>query len=89
MSVASALVLRPGDDKRLMAMVRSSAGRAGIAQRARIVLLAADGEPLDRIARRIGVDRNVVRTWVDRYRVGGLTALEDRPRSGRPRTFSP
>jgi hypothetical protein len=54
MSVASALVLRPGDDKRLMAMVRSSAGRAGTAQRARIVLLAAEGLPNAEIARRVG-----------------------------------
>ncbi len=60
-----------------------------LAERARIVLLAADGVPLDRIARQLAVDRNVVRTWVDRYRAGGLAALEDRPRSGRPRTFSP
>src|SRR5690348_5010486 len=59
------------------------------AWRARIVLLAADGEPLDRIARQVSVDRNVVRQWVDRYRVGGLGALQDRPRPGRPRTFSP
>ncbi|MFL5518555.1 MAG: helix-turn-helix domain-containing protein [Gemmatimonadales bacterium] len=68
---------------------RRTTATAGLVRRARIVLLAADGEPLDRIARRVGVDRNVVRTWVDRYRVGGLTALDDRPRSGRPRTFSP
>jgi transposase-like protein len=44
---------------------------------------------LEQVARRLGVDRNVVRTWVDRYRLGGLAALEDRPRSGRPRTFPP
>ena len=60
----------------------------GLVRRARIVLLAA-GVPLDRIAREVGVDRNVVRTWVDRYRAGGLAALQDRPRPGRPRTFSP
>jgi len=52
-------------------------------------VLAAEGVPLDRIARQVGVDRNVVRTWVDRYRVGGLDALQDRPRPGRPRTFPP
>ena len=73
----------------LEVLTRRTTAAMGLARRARIVLLAADGEPLDRIARRIGVDRDVVRTWVDRYRVGGLTALEDRPRSGRPRTFSP
>ena len=73
----------------LEALTRRTAVAVGLARRARIVLLAADGEPLDRIARQVGVDRNVVRMWVDRYRIGGLDGLQDRPRSGRPRTFSP
>ena len=74
---------------KLEAVTRRATVGAGVARRARIVLLAADGVPLDRIARQLGVDRNVVRTWVDRYRAGGLAMLDDRPRSGRPRTFSP
>lgn len=73
----------------LEALRRRTSVAVGLARRARIVLLAAEGEPLDRIARQLGVDRNVVRTWVDRYRAGGLAALQDRPRAGRPRTFSP
>ena len=73
----------------LEGVVRRTTAGAGLVRRARIVLLAAAGEPLDRIARHVDVHRNVVRTWVDRYREGGLAALEDRPRSGRPRTFSP
>jgi class 3 adenylate cyclase len=73
----------------LEALTRRTTVAVGLARRARIVLLAADGVPLDRIARQVGVDRNVVRTWVDRYRVGGLNSLQDRPRPGRPRTFSP
>jgi class 3 adenylate cyclase len=73
----------------LEALTRRTTVAVGVARRARIVLLAADGVPLDRIAQQLGVDRNVVRTWVDRYRGGGRAALRDRPRSGRPRTFSP
>ena len=73
----------------LEVLTRRTTAGAGLVRRARIVLLAADGEPLDRIARAVGVQRNVVRTWVDRYRVAGLAGLQDRPRSGRPRTFSP
>jgi transposase len=67
-----------------MAMVRSSAGRAGIAQRARIVLLAAEGLPNAEIARRVGASRPTVICWRDRYAAGGVGALEDRDRSGRP-----
>ena len=81
--------LTAGDREALEGLARRSTAAVGLVRRARIVLLAADGEPLDRIARQVGVDRNVVRLWVDRYRVGGLAALQDRPRPGRPRTFSP
>ena len=73
----------------LEVLTRRTTAAAGLVRRARIVLLAAAGVPLDRIARELGVQRNVVRTWVDRYRAGGLAGLQDRPRSGRPRTFSP
>ena len=73
----------------LEAVTRRTTVAVGLARRARIVLLAAEGVPLDRIGRHVGVDRNVVRLWVDRYRLGGLDALQDRPRPGRPRTFPP
>lgn len=73
----------------LEALARRTTAAAGLVRRARIILLAADGLPLDRIAREVGADRTIVRTWIDRYRAGGLAALQDRPRSGRPRTFSP
>jgi len=70
-------------------VMRRTTEAAGLVRRARIVLLVADGVPLDQVAREVGVRPNVVRTWADRYRVGGLAALQDRPRPGRPRTFSP
>ncbi len=73
----------------LEALTRRRTMAFGLVRRARMVLLAADGMPLDRIAREMGADRTIVRTWVDRYRDGGLDALQDRPRPGRPRTFSP
>ena len=66
----------------LEVLTRRTTAAAGLVRRARIVLLAADGVPLDRIARELGVQRTVVR-------VGGRAALQDRPRSGRPRTFPP
>lgn len=71
----------------LEAVTRRTTEAAGLVRRARMILLAADGMPLDRIARTVGADRTIVRTWFDRYRAGGLAALQDRPRSGRPRTF--
>ena len=60
MAVAAPLVLRPGDGARLRALTRSSQARAGHVQRARIVLLAADGLPNTEIARRSGTSRPTV-----------------------------
>jgi hypothetical protein len=54
---APGLVLREGDGKRLQALTRSSTAPAGLAQRARIVLLAADGESNIAIAEKVGVSR--------------------------------
>src|SRR5215211_2638265 len=50
-------MLRAGDEPRLAAMARSQTVTAAAAQRARIVLLAADGVPNAEIARRLGVTR--------------------------------
>jgi transposase-like protein len=73
----------------LEVVARRTTAAAGLVRRARIVLRADDGMALDQIARVVGADRTIVRTWIDRYRAGGLAALQDRPRSGRPRTFPP
>jgi transposase len=84
MSVAAPLVLREGDRSRLEALTRSSSVRAGLVSRARIVLLAAEGLPNAEIARRIGTSRPTVVDWRARYDAGGMNALHDQPRSGRP-----
>jgi transposase len=73
----------------LVHLTRSPSAPAGLARRARIVLLAAAHVPLRRIAEQIGVDRKIVRRWLDRFRAQGLAGLEDRPRPGRPRAFPP
>jgi transposase len=55
-----------------------------LARRARIVLLAAQGVPNAEIGRRVGVSRPTVIQWRNRYDAGGIAALGDRDRSGRP-----
>ena len=55
-----------------------------MAQRARIVLLAAEGLPNAEIARRVGMARPTVIQWRNRYVCGGIAALGDLDRSGRP-----
>ena len=82
---AMALGLREGDRERLVTLTRSSSVRAGLAQRARIVLLAADGEANTVIASTVGVSRPTVISWRNRYATRGIAGLDDEARSGRPR----
>jgi transposase/transposase-like protein len=82
---APALGLRDGDRTKLMSWTRASTVRAGLAQRARIVLLAADGVSNTEIAARVGVSRQTVVSWRARYSRSGVAGLFDEPRSGRPR----
>ena len=88
MSRAPALILREGDRERLAELARLPSVPSGLAKRARIVLLAADGMPNAKIARAAGVSRPTVIGWRDRYQQGGIRALEDEPRSGRPPEIS-
>jgi len=57
--------------------------------RAKIVLMAADGVPVEEIARRLDTPREVVWKWRKRFLEEGLPGLEERPRRGRPAVFSP
>ena len=59
-----------------------------IAQRARIVLLAADGLSNNAVAERAGVNQATVVKWRKRFIAGGLDGLLDEPRPGAPRTIT-
>ncbi|WP_203675942.1 helix-turn-helix domain-containing protein, partial [Cellulomonas phragmiteti] len=83
---APALTLRAGDREELERWLRASRIGAGAARRARIVLLAADGEANARIAQVVGVSVPTVLLWRGRYLGKGLAGLVDQARSGRPRT---
>src|SRR5256886_16813225 len=76
----------PRDREVLASWVRSPSIRAGLAQRARIVLLAADGIGTNEIVRRTGVSKPTVILWKKRYAAEGTGGLEDRPKPGKPRT---
>jgi transposase len=58
--------------------------QAGLAQRARIVLLAADGLTNVEIAMRVGVSRPTVTSWRARYERSGISGLSDAARWGPP-----
>src|SRR4051794_30391677 len=84
---AAALALRDGDRERLVSLTRSPSVRAGLAQRARIVLLAADGMANTRIAELTDATVMTVLNWRGRYQDRGIAGLRDAPRPGRPRAL--
>ena len=58
-------------------------------QRAKMVLLAAEGLSNEEIATRLDTRREVVCLWRKRFFSDRLAGLEERSRPGRPRAFSP
>ena len=80
----------PDRDREVLASwTRSSTIRAGLAQRARVVLLAADGAGTVEIMRQVGISKPAVIGWKRRYAAEGIAGLQDRPKSGRPREIDP
>ena len=55
--------------------------------RAKIVLAAASGAATQDIASDLGLRPATVSKWRKRYADGGIAALQDQPRSGRPRAW--
>ena len=88
---ASTVVLSPEQRDTLTALVRARSTPQAMALRCRIVLSAAQPEPPtnQQVADALDCDRHTVGQWRERYVAHGLTGLQDAPRSGRPRTFSP
>jgi len=77
--------LPPRDRQVLESWARSTSVPAGLAQRALIVLLAADGAGTSEIVARTGVSKPTVSAWKKRYSAEGLGGLQDRRKPGRPR----
>lgn len=53
-------------------------------QRARIILLSNGAKSIEHVCTALTIDRQVVRRWRKRFIEGGIDALKDRPKTGRP-----
>src|SRR3954453_9633969 len=73
---------------RLEAWARRRTSAQALAQRSRIVLLAADGVRNSEIAERLGTGRPMVTKWRNRFAEQRLDGLVDEARPGRPRTVT-
>ena len=83
MRVAAEIVLPKEDRKQLEKWSSRRSAPVRLRERARIVLLAADGLTNKEVAAELGIDANKVGRWRRRYADAGLPGIEkERPRGG-------
>ena len=85
---AVAIALTPEEEAILRRRAAMRHAPACTVARARIVLGASAGETNDVLAQRLAMNRHSVALWRQRFAAERLAGLEDRPRSGRPTTYS-
>ena len=71
----------------LEALVRKPSTKQGIALRANIVLMAAEGKQNKEIQKTLGVNKNIATLWRNRFRLKRVAGLHDMPGRGRKRTY--
>jgi transposase len=76
---------RPAVEK----LAHSRTAPARRVERARIIWYAIQGQSAPAIAEQLRLDAYTARGWIRRFNAEGLAGLEDRPRAGRPPTYSP
>lgn len=79
----------PEDRAELERIVRAQTSERRMAERARIVLCAAEGFSAAQIGERVGCSDRTAKKWRRRYEREGMEGLRDLPRSGRPLTHGP
>jgi transposase len=86
--VAVSIEVSEQERVQLESWARRRSSAQALAQRSRIVLLAAEGLNNTEIAERLGVHRPMVRKWRSRFAEYRLDGLIDEPRPGKPRTIT-
>jgi transposase len=90
MRIAPLVVVSPEDRQQLEAYARGRSTPTRLVQRAKIVLLAAEGKENREIAESLGIMRHTVGRWRSRFFRFGLSGIEkDAPRSGRLPSLPP
>ena len=80
--------LTPEERQALEQLAASRTAQARLVERAQILLAIADGRRPSQVAKDLGVSRPTVYTWIHRFHERGLAGLGDRPRAGRPHTYT-
>jgi hypothetical protein len=73
----------------LDSLLRRPSVAAGVAKRARAIVLLAEGSTLAAAGRSVQMQRRHLYKWIERFRQQGVAGLSDGKRTGRPPVFSP
>lgn len=84
---ATAVLLRPEEEKALQQWVRAGTSEQRMAERARAILLASQGQSNRQIARALKTRSARISKWRTRFGRHRLEGLADGFRSGRPRKY--
>jgi transposase len=83
-----ACALTPDEQASLRRLAHSRTEPARAVERARIIWLAHEGWRVPAIAAELRLTEATVRLWLKRFNAAGLDGLRDRPRAGRPPTYT-
>lgn len=74
--------------EKLQSIARSRSSRSDLVLRSKIILLSNEGLGSPQISKRLHLSEQSICKWKKRFLAGGMEALSDELRSGRPRTVS-
>ena len=80
--------LSDAEARELQRRAQSRTAPARVVERARLILAVRAGQTAPVAAAALGLVPDTGRLWVKRFNAQGLVGLQDRPRSGRPTTYT-
>ena len=86
---AQKIQLDESSQKALKSLAASRTSAVRLWERATIIMELAVGTAMQEIAEQLGITRQTVLRWEQRFLRLGMGGLNDAPRSGRPRTIGP
>src|SRR5215831_8528300 len=78
--------LTPAERRTLLTWQRATTVPAGLARRARLLLLLADGMTITAAAATVGLSRRHTYKWIKRFLAEGVAGLQEKPGRG-PRQY--
>jgi transposase len=82
-------LLTEEEERVITKLARSRTASVRLAQRAKIIRLASQGQTIPQIMQQLGMTERIVRKWWKRFEQQGLAGLEDAPRPGAPSRYTP